>query len=517
MAAVALISSLIGLVLGHQAIANLSMLYLIAVMGIAIVFGRGPAVFASLVAFLSFNWFFVSPPHTFIIVDPAEWIALLLFLLTAVITAQLAAMQRQRTEEAEHRKRDAVVLYDVVRLMSELDLDRALQSVSERLYQELEVAGVSIEVTDQSGVVASAIAADEGEDSALRIGPGVAVETLGEGLRPTAVRRGAPGRWIRIIPPGLPGARATVATDRLYRVPVRSQSRRVGSLLLARRVGAPRFSAEDDRLLSAVATQLGLAVERVGLQKEATEAEILRRADQLKTALLNAVSHDLRTPLASIITSAGSLREADVTWTDEERQEMASAIEEEALRLNQIVGNLLDLSRMEGGSLKPEKGWYDIGALVDDVLGRLRPLLEKHRLVLDVPDDLPPVLLDYVEIDQVVSNLIENAARYTQPGTEISVSARKAEEELRIEVADRGSGFPPDTILRLFEPFYRVKGHGPRPRGTGLGLAVARGLVEAHGGRIWAENRQEGGARFIVTLPLSDPNEAFREPNAMPS
>ncbi|MDO8689779.1 MAG: DUF4118 domain-containing protein [Dehalococcoidia bacterium] len=517
LAAVALISSLIGLVLSFKAVANLSMLYLIAVMGIAIVFGRGPAVFASLAAFLSFDWFFVSPPHTFSVADPAEWIALLLFLLTAVITGQLAASQRQRAEEAEHRKRDAVVLYDVVRLMSEPDLDHALQAVCERLYQELGVAGVSIEVTDQAGVVDRAIAADEGEDSIFRVGPGVATETLGEGLPPTAVRRGAPARWIRIVPPNLPGAGKTGATDRLYKVHVRSQSRRVGNLLLARRAGARKFTVEDDRLLSAVATQLGLAVERVALQREATEAEILRRADQLKTALLNAVSHDLRTPLASIITSAGSLRQGEVIWTDEERQEMALAIEEEALRLNQIVGNLLDLSRMEGGSLKPEKGWYDIGALVDDVLGRLRPLLEKHRLVVDVSDDLPPVLLDYVEIDQVISNLIENATKYTQPGTEVTVSAGKAGDELRIEVADRGSGFPPDAILRLFEPFYRVSGQGPRPKGTGLGLAVAKGLVEAHGGRIWAENRQGGGARFIVSLPLLDPNEAFTEPNAMPS
>ncbi len=234
----------------------------------------------------------------------------------------------------------------------------------------------------------------------------------------------------------------------------------------------------------------------------------LRRTDELKTALLNAVSHDLRTPLTSIITSAGSLRQDDVAWTGEEGQELVSSIEEEALRLNQIVGNLLDLSRMEGGSLRPEKGWYDLGSLLDDVLGRLRPLTENHRIVLDVPGDFPPVLLDYVEIDQVLSNLIENATKYTSPGTEIKISARCGEKEIQIEVADRGAGVPPAALSRLFEPFFRVDREGPRPKGTGLGLAVAKGLVEAHGGRIWAENRQRGGARFVFTLPLSEVGEA---------
>lgn len=230
------------------------------------------------------------------------------------------------------------------------------------------------------------------------------------------------------------------------------------------------------------------------------EAEILRRTDELKTALLNAVSHDLRTPLASIIASAGSLRQTDVQWTEPERQEFAQAIEEEAHRLNQIVGNLLDVSRIEAGNLRPSKDWYDVGALVDDVLGRLRPLTAEHQLVVDVPEDLPPVRLDYVEIDQVLS--IENAAKYTAPGTDIHVSAGVEDGMMRVEVADRGPGIPAATLARLFEPFYRVDTGGPQPRGTGLGLAVARGLVEAHGGRIWAENQGVGGARFVFTLPL---------------
>jgi two-component system sensor histidine kinase KdpD len=200
---------------------------------------------------------------------------------------------------------------------------------------------------------------------------------------------------------------------------------------------------------------------------------------------------------------AGSMRRKDVVWTDAARRESAETIEQEAQRLNRIVGNLLDLSRAEAGSLRPEKGWYDLAALVDEVLRRLQATTVQHRLVVDVADDLPPLPLDYVEIDQVLTNLIENATKYTPPGTEIRLSARSAGHEVIVEVADRGPGIPPTTIPHIFEPFYRAP--GLRPRGTGLGLAVARGLIEAHGGRIWAADRPGGGACLTFTLPLEQP------------
>jgi two-component system sensor histidine kinase KdpD len=359
---------------------------------------------------------------------------------------------------------------------------------------------------------------------------------LGKGPAPAGGQRGAPGRWIRVVPPHPPGSPAPARpgegaedgrepsarpmTDRpplggepatptapagigLHVVPVLANGRRSGTIAFVRPDGTARLSAEDDRLLSAVAAQLGLAIERDRLQQEATEAEILRRTDELKSALINAVSHDLRTPLASIITAAGSLRQNDINWTDEERQEFAQAIEEEAQRLNRIVSNLLDLSRIEGGSLRPEKGWYDLGALIDDVLGRLRGMTADHPVRVHVPEDLPPVHLDYVEIDQVLSNLIENATKYTPAGAEITIAVEGRADEIRVEVGDRGPGIPAEALPRLFEAFYRVDGLGPRPRGTGVGLAVVRGLVEAHGGRIWAENRSGGGARFVFTLPLT--------------
>jgi K+-sensing histidine kinase KdpD len=360
LAAVVLVSLAIGFVLGQTHIANISMLYLIVVLAAATLAGHGPAIVASLAAFLAFNWFFVEPRHTFTVGDPDEWFALGLFLVTATITGQLAAGQRDRAREAAERERETIRLY-----------------------------------------------------------------------------------------------------------------------------------AERDRL-----------------REQATQTEVLRRADELKTALLRAVSHDLRTPLASIIASAGSLRQPDVEWSDTERDAFVADIETEARRLARIVANLLDLSRMESGILRPERGWYDLAALVDDVLGRLRPLTRDHPVHVNARDDLPPVPIDYVEIDQVISNLIENAVAYTPAGTAIRVTLDRDGESAIVEVADDGPGIGQTAIGRLFDPFVRAPDQRKADRGAGLGLAIARGLVEAHGGRISAANRPGGGAVFRFTLPLVVPAPA---------
>ena len=358
--AVGIVTGAIGAIEARGHIANISMLYLIVVLASATLAGRGPAITASLAAFLAFNWFFVQPLHTFSVGDPNEWFALVIFLATATITGQLAANQRDRAREAVERERETVALYQ-----------------------------------------------------------------------------------------------------------------------------------ERDRL-----------------RERATEAEVLRRADELKTALLSAVSHDLRTPLASIIASAGSLRQPDVVWTDAEQESFLSDIEGEARRLARIVANLLDLSRMEAGTLRPERGWYDLAALVDDVVGRLRAATRDHPVHVRVSDDMPPVPLDYVEVDQVLTNLVENAVRHTSSGTEIWIKAECESGEAVVTVTDSGPGIPETELPRLFDPFVRAAQRKGGPGGVGLGLAIARGLVEAHGGRITAENRAEGGATFKFTLPLELPGRA---------
>jgi len=505
----ALVTGAVALIRVVADVGNASMLYLLAVMASAVLFGRGPAIFASVASFFAFNFFFLEPHYTLRVTSDDEVVALLLLLIAGVITGQLTALLRQRAREAEAREREAVVLYDVVRLMADPELERALTAVAERIRTELELSAVMIVFGKESPI---RVQADTGDSEAIALARealGPAAMVLGGGQAPTAEQRGQPGRWIRVVPP----TARTIAQrglDHVRSVPVSMRGQPVGSIILVLAPGTRGFGAADDRLLSAVAHQLGLALERLSLQREATEAEVLRMTDELRKALLNAVSHDLRTPLSSIMASAGSLRQRDVLWTEDQRGEFAEAIETEAQRLNRLVGNLLDLSRIEAGSIRPEKAWYDLGSLINEVAGRLRGVTAGHRLVINVPDGLPPVLFDYVEIDQVISNLIENAVKYTPSRTEICVSASTAGDQVEVEVADRGPGIREAVIPHVFDAFYRASDSGPT-QGSGLGLAVAKGLVEAHGGSIRVENREGGGARFVFTLP---PHPAESEPAA---
>ncbi len=482
-----------------------SMIYLGAILLVAVVAGRAPAILASILAFLTFDFLFVEPRFTFTVRDPNEWVALLTFLVVAVVTSQLAAAVRDRADAAERREREARLLHDLADLMAITPLSAALAAACERLTAELSAEGVGIVIDD--GARAGRLTAGNPEAiRALRATP-AAVEVLTAGASATAEAGGAAGRLIRVSAPH--GARAPREAGRLIRVPIRRGSGTLGQLAILPRPHDTLTDAET-RLLDTAADQIALAVEREHLRQEALEAEVLRRTDELKSALLDAVSHDLRTPLASIIGSAGSLRQADVTWSAAEREDFARTIEQEAERLNRIVGNLLDLSRIQGGTLRPARAWHDPALVLRDAAERLRTGREDARITVDVPDDLAPAYLDAVEIDQVVANLVENALKYAVPDGAVRLSARERDGKLEVIVDDDGPGIPSSSLPRLFEPFYRAPG-GDAVRGSGLGLAVARGLVAAHGGRIWAENRPDGGARFAFTIP-SPPRPETEDP-----
>jgi len=505
---VALFTGIVALVHASADVSNASMLYLLAVLAAAALFGSRPAILASVASFAAYNFFFIEPLYTFTVADSDQWIALGLLLAGGVITGQLASLMRERAREARRRENEAVVLYDVVRLMSEPDVQRAVTNVAERLRSALGLGAVLLAFGREAPVQVEAVSGDPEAVTLARDAASLAEMILGAGRAPAGGERGSPGRWIRVVRPSLRTGDHLSKSDRVRTVPVHIEGRQVASLILVRTVDAPQFSPADDRLLSAVAHQLGLALQRMRLQREATEAEALRRTDELRSALINAVSHDLRTPLSSILASAGSLLQEDVSWAEDEKRGFAQAVVDEAQRLDRLVGNLLDLSRIESGNIRPEKGWYDLGSLVNEVAGRLRWLTAGHHLRIKVPDDLPPVRFDYVEIDQVLSNLLENAVAHTPPGTEIALSVIRSGDSVEVAVADSGPGIPPADLPNVFKPFYRLS-REKAGAGAGLGLAVARGLVEAHGGRITAENRTEGGARFSFTLPLSErPAEA---------
>lgn len=518
LASIAAVSLLIGVVRARAEVASLPMLYLVPVLALSVAFGRGPAVTAALAAFLVHNWFFIEPRYTLVVSDPAEWLALILFLLVAVVCSELASGARRRAQEAEQREAEMQALYQLGEIIAAPDAGSGwLNAAADWLTVVLEVEAAVVSVAGWE--VHTRREGCAGQPDALAFLQRPHGDGQG-GERVLRRRTGSPDprsrlRWVRVRRG--PRDRTAVASGWEVRAaPLVAAGQQIGVLRLAWAISAPPFTPQQDRLLAAAAAQIAHAAERARLQAIAAEAAVLRRTGELKTALLDSVSHDLRTPLAGIKAAAGSLRQTDVPWTDGERAGFAAAIEQEADRMDRLVGHMLDLSRIESGSLSAEKQWYDLGAVIDDAVGRLRPLLAAHPLTVDVPDDLPAVPLDYVQVSEVLTNLLENAVRHTPPGTPVTVAATRRPDEIMVRVSDAGPGIPVQSLARIFDKFYRA-GDPPDKRrrtGSGLGLAVARGLVEAHGGRIWAESLPGQGASFIFTLPLDGVSTADGEEQA---
>lgn len=279
------------------------------------------------------------------------------------------------------------------------------------------------------------------------------------------------------------------------------------------------FNIESWQHLVALLVYLGIAIVTGRLvaneadrsrqvERERERNVLLAQSDELKSALLAAVSHELRTPLATIKASSSALLGSSVSWDAESRRELLEAIDEEADRLDAVVGNLLDLSRIEGGALRPNKEWCDVEELVLDVAGRLQKRTDSHPVTVDLANQLPLVHLDYVEIAQVLVNLGDNAVKYTLPGTEVRLGARMAGSDLELVVHDEGPGLPEADLTRLFEPFWRAERPG-KIAGVGIGLTISRGLVEAHGGTIDVVSSRETGTTFTVRLPGTKPEDVI--------
>ena len=509
----------------YPRIPDISLIYLLIILWLASTRGLFAAVFASVVAFLSFDFFLVPPLYTFTVSKFEEWLALFVFLVTAIITSQLAAALRRRAEQASRQERETRILYELVRATNrEENLDLQAHIVARTMLDVFYPWGVhdcAILLPDAEGKlkvqrsankesVEMQLPQDEQVTAAWVISHAQTVDLYDASL----VSQSTPGSAPRAI------VRSTSSphTTRRY-------VRLVPLMMGQKVVGVMRLLIEDNPRLFDVESRLGVArdrsntytaffwafidqaaaiIERARLRQESLQIEVLRRTDTLRAALLSSVSHDLRTPLSSIKAAASSLLQDDVQWDEDARRSFTMSIERQADRLNRLVENLLDMSRIEAGALKPEKEWYPVDELIHDVIGHMASFLQDRKVETHLPDDLPPVELDYLQIDQVLTNLIENAVRYTPAGSPIEVSAEVDGEQVVISVADCGQGIPAAEIERIFDKFYRVRiaDVGTRPVGSGLGLSVCRGLIEAHGGHIWAENREGGGALFRFTLPV---------------
>ena len=500
-AALVTASVLVAILESALTISNASSVYLLAVVAIAIRFGTVPAIATAVGGVVAYNFLFVEPRFSLTVGLPDELLTLFLLLFVGVVSARLAGLQRDREQVALRREREAQALFGISRELATSErLTDAMQSVVGRLATEagMERTWVGLGAT----VAHERVVADSGGLTAAR--PAVGTHAVLQRDR----EEGA-ATWMRIHPPGIAGGRRGASGQSssrggVFRVQLRSGESSVGSLWSQRADAAGQPHLEETRLLAVAADQLGQAIRRERLQAQAAELEIARRSDELKSALVDSVSHDLRTPLATIRAAAGSLADPHMELSSDDRRMAALAIDTEADRLNRLVGNLLDMSRIQGGALIADLEDIPLRDLVHPAVERARSL-GGRPIELVVPSDGPSVRADAALLDRVVSNLLDNALKYSGSDARIRVrSEANPDATVSLIVEDGGAGVPDEELPRLFDRFHRVRvpNEGPR-RGFGLGLAVVDGFVAAMGGGVAAARSSLGGLAVTVVLPMA--------------
>lgn len=430
-------------------------LYMLAVVAAAAIGGLWSGLTAALLSFLGLNFFFTRPRHTFRVTKVEDVVALLVFLVVASIVGLLLARALDERSKARRREQEAWLLSSIATtLLSGAPLERVLQDCAEALLGPF-------------GLVRCGIQASVGNGS-------IHVEA---------------GR------PDVPGGPVT-------EIPLQVGIEVVGALSVTGSVGGAEPDPADRHLLESCAKQVGVALERARLDVQVRDAQVESEASELRAALFSSVTHDLRTPLASIKAGVTSLLDAEAKLGPERERELLRTILEETDRLNRLVGNLLELARMRSGALVPTKQLVALDEILGGVLSRMRGTIAGITVRTVIRPDLPDVDADPVQIDQVLTNILENAARFSPPGGEVLISLATWQRSVQVRVADHGPGIPPEERERVFDAFYR-RDAGAGRGGTGLGLAIARAVVLAHGGKIWAEGAPGGGTAIVLELPIA--------------
>ncbi len=477
LAIVALSTAVSGAMWPFFHVTDLLMVYLLGVVLAATRLGRGPSALASVLSVAAVDFCFVPPYFTFAVTDKQYGITFGVMLVVALLISDLATRVREQAEMARLRERRTAVLYAASRDLAATPAGDEIARASARHVSDAVSASAAIVVARPDGALVPISSRDEGF-----------------GLPP---RDEAVARWV--LEHGRKAGRGTdtlPGADALF-LPLLG-TRGAVAVLGARAPSEGEFTTEQFQILEALASQTAAALERAQLAEAAQKARVDVETERLRNALLSSVSHDLRTPLATITGAASSLME-EPSVSEATRRELTTAIFEEGDRLNRLVGNLLDMTRLESGAIRVRRDWESIEEIVGAALTRVETRLRGRRIETAIPDDLPLVSIDGILIEQVLVNLLENAAKHTPPEAPIEVSVWLADGVLSVTVADRGPGLAPGAEARVFEKFYRTEsGAG----GVGLGLTICRGIVTAHGGQIATRNREGGGAAFSFTLPI---------------
>lgn len=462
----------------HFDLSNLTMVYLLGVVIVAVAFGREPAIVASILGVAAFDFGFVPPPFTLQVDDAQYLVTFAVMLAVAMVTGTLTARLREQLGEAQRRERRTAALYAFHRELASRSTPTDLLAMAvDRIAAVLAVRVVVLRPDAAAGLGVAA------GDAGL----------VGEAPERAAAWRAFENRQIAGVERGIPEAH-------VIHVPLEAGVEIHGVISALPTAGG--WDPERLQLLRMLASQTALALERCRLAEEAHAARAQAETERARSALLSSVSHDLRTPLAAITGAATSLEDEANRLTEPTRRELAGTIADEAQRLNRLIGNILEMTRLESGALVVHRDWHSLEEVVGAALVRLEASLGDRPVHLALSSDLPLVSLDDVLLEQVVWNLVENAHKYSPPGRPIEIIARIENDSLRLAVADRGPGLGPGEEHRVFEKFYRGPDTSAQP-GSGLGLAICQAIVAAHGGTIAGANRPGGGSVFTVQLPLA--------------
>jgi len=466
---------------------NLIMVYLLAVMVTAIYCGRGPAILVSLLSVLAFDFCFVPPRFTFAVEENHYIITFGVMFLVALVISHLTTLIRRQAEAARSQERQTAAAYDLSRqLAGARDVRQILQVAVKNIAEILGCQVVAL-LPDEKGrvhVAAGELASVFHKDIIKEMN-----------MAQWTYENGQMAGW---------GTQNSPASEILY-VPLQATNATLGVLALRPRdPESPHWLLPEQfrlRFLESLTKQVALALGVEHLEKAALDAQISMETERLRSSLLSSITHDFQTPLAAIMGSASSLLNLQGRLEDEPAREMLHNIYDEAERLSRLVSNLLNIALLESGSFKLHKEFQPLEEVVGAALTRLERKLTDRPVTTALPPDLPMVPLDSALAEQIFINLLENSLKYTPPGSPLVIRAVQKDQEIEVEVSDSGPGFSPEDLQRIFEMFER----GARDlgqKGYGLGLSICRAIVEAHGGRIWAENRPGGGATIRLTFPL---------------
>ncbi len=469
------------------ALPNLIMVYLVGVMVTAIHCGRGPAMLDSLLSVLGFDFFFVPPRFTFAVEENHYILTFGVMFLVALVISHLTALIRRQAEAARLQERQTAAMYALSRqLASTRGVDNILQASVKHIAGIFQCEVVAL-LPDDKGklhVAAGDLASVFQRDILKELG-----------IAQWVYEAGQIAGW---------GTQTKPDSPILY-VPLQAAYAILGVLALRPRDPESEYWLLPEqlrfRLLESLAKQVALVLEVERLQKTALEAQVTVETERLRSSLLGSVTHDFQTPLAAIMGSASSLLDLQGKLDTVQAQEMLANIYDETERLSRLVNNLLDIAMLQAGSLKLHQELQPLEEVVGAALNRLEKKLADRTITTSLPADLPMVPLDAALAEHIFINLLENSLKYTPPGSPLAIAAVQKDDEIEVEVADLGPGFPPDDLEKIFEMYYRGTEEIGR-KGYGLGLAICRAIVQAHGGRIWAVNRTGGGAAIRFTFPL---------------